>query len=246
MNTYVWRKNFTATFSDQDKTIRGKLAFKTRQTEWLDTDAPVIVLISTHSVFHDEVGGDLKMNAFISTIRSHVKGKVTVLLTDRAHLQTVSLRYQNNLEKAFEECLRSADGLAIRYRHYFEACHVVYWHSYICEDKSFAASLNLLRDLYFTDSVFRDYLHSDAESSYTSERRLEFTNKDIYKQKAIEDILEQCACVLVIANKGYRFQFYPGKSCASTDYVNHLLIPLEKQTSWIDVFLTIEKKTVIY
>ena len=52
-------------------------------------------------------------------------------------IQTISLNYQNNLEIASEECLKSARALSHRYQTYFKDCNVVYWHSYICEDKSF-------------------------------------------------------------------------------------------------------------
>lgn len=246
MNIYLWRKNFTAVFSDPEKITRGKLAFKTKQMHWLDTEAPVIVPISVHSVFHDEVSGDLKMNAFISTIKNHVKGMVTILLTDRAHIQTVSLKYQNDSEKAFHNCLRSAQGLENRYSQYFQGCNVVYWHSYICKDECYSSCMKLLREMQISDEAFRNCLYCDAESSYNSERSLEFANKDLYIQKAVEDLLEQCACLLVIANKGYRFQFYPGKPSASTEYVNETLISVDQKISWIDVFLTIEKKTVLF
>lgn len=244
MNTYIWRKNFTATFQNDLKMVRGKLAFKTKVVHWLETETPVIILISIHSAFHEEIGGDLKMNAFISTIKSCVKGRITVLIADRAHIQTNSLNKQNNLEKAFEECISSACALRDRYEPYFDSCNVVYWHSYIYQDNVFATSLNLLKDLYQSDMHFRELLLKDAESTYTTTRIKMFPSKDLFVEKAVEDILEQCASILILANKGYRFLFYPGSPYASIEYVNQVLIPENKQISWVDVFLTIEKKSI--
>ena len=103
--------------------IRGKLAIKTRETHWLNTAHPVVVL-SIHSALHKNVDGDLKMNALISSIKKLVKGRITVLLSDRAHLQTYSLKYQDDIKKAFEYCLLSAHTLQERYRPYFESCEV--------------------------------------------------------------------------------------------------------------------------
>lgn len=244
MNKYTWRKNFTASISDSDKNIRGKLAFKTKNIQWLDTTSPVIILVSVHSAFHDEIGGDLKMNALVSTIKDHVKGKITVLLSDRAHIQTVSLNYQSNLELAFEDCHCSAQRLSHRYQSYFQDCNVVYWHSYICEDENFTSFLDRLKHAYQTDATFRELVQNDAETTYTSERMQIYADKTLFIEKTVGDILEQSASILVLANKGYRFQFYPGSPYASIEYVNSIFNPTDKKLAWIDVFLSIEKKTV--
>lgn len=245
MTTYIWRKNFVGTVSDHEKTIRGKLAVKTKEMQWLQTESPVIILVSIDSAFHEGIGGDLKMNALISTIKNNVKGKITVLLSDRAHLKVASLCYQNNATAAFEECYKSAQRLSYRYQSYFQECNVVFWHSYICQDDSFNISLNLLKELQQSDLIFRDLLYQDASETYTDLRAKTFPDKELFIDKTIEDLLEQCASLMVLANKGYRFQFYPGKSYASVEYVNRVLIPKEKQLYWIDVFLSIEKKTII-
>lgn len=244
MNKYIWRRNHTSLFVDQDKTIRGKLAFKTKSVHWLDTQSPVIAMISLHTAFHESNDGDLKMNAFMSTIKSHVKGKITVLICDIAHKQAMSLEYQNNLDKAFETCILHAQKLRERYQHYFESCSVVQWHSYISQDTSYGPSFKLVKELYENDFVFQELLKRDAEAAYTEERMQKFPDKDLFLQKTHEDILEQCASILVLANKGYRFQFYPGNPNASTEYVGKKMLPSGSQLSWVHVFLTIEKKTI--
>lgn len=246
MSLYNWRKNYTATYSNQNQIIRGKLAFKTKSTQWIETETPVIVLVSVHSAFHDEISGDLKMNALMSTIKNYVKGKITILLSDKAHIQTLSLNYQNNVHKAFEICLNSAHTLKQRYQEYFENCNVVYWHSYICQDNNYILAQNLLKELYQTDLIFRDLLVNDAEATYNNDRMKLFSDKMIFIEKTIEDLLEQCACILILVNKGYRFQFYHGSPYASIEYVNRLFFTEDKQICWIDVFLTIEKKTVVW
>lgn len=242
MNKYALRKNFNVTFEDHNKIIRAKLAFKTKEINWLYTQESVIILVSVHSLFHQGISGDLKMSALISVIKNHVNGKVTILLTDMAHLHTESLKYQNCIEKASEECIKEAHLLATRYSCYFEACDLVFWHSYISQDATFISSMKLIRKLYESDDLFQEHLYRDAESSYTDRREKEFSNKELFIEKSIEDLLTQCACVLVIANKGYRFQFYTGNSFASVEYVNQLLIIEEKRLSWINVFLAVEKK----
>ena len=244
MSKYLWRKNYTARVSDQEKAIRAKIAFKTQEIHWLETQASVIALISIDSAFHDGMEGNLKMDAFMSTIKQHVKGRVTVLISDRAHIRTSSLKYGGNLDKAFELCKDNAQGLVDRYRTYFEKCNVAFWHSYIYQAESFDPFLKLVKNLYDTDPVFRSHLLFDAEASYTVERMQDFSNKGLFIERTIEDILEQCACILVLANKGYKFQFYPGRPYASTEYVNEVLIPKEK-VCWVSVFLSIEKKTIL-
>ena len=239
MNTYNWRNTATAVASDAAMSVRGKIAFKTRETAWLHTNAPVVVLVSIHSDFHTGIGGDLKMNALMSTIKRHVQGLVTVLLSDAAHIQTLSLKTEDALCRATE----SADLLVKRYQGYFEDCQIVFWHSYIGHSVHYAPSVQMVCELYRHDSHFQKHLQADAEACYNKFRSEEYPEKSQFIEKTINDLLEQCSCVLVLAAMGYRYQFYPGQSHGSTEYVNRHLLPEEKRVSWIDVFLSIEKKT---
>ena len=243
-NTYLWRKNFTTTFLDQKQIIRGKLAVKTRKTDWLGTEAPVVILVSVHSKFHELGSGDLKMQALISTIKNHVKGKITVLICDVAHLNTLSLLYQGDVDKAYEDCLNEAQSLNERYESYFAKCDIAYWHSYINQDKNYALARSSLRELYRADPLFRKHLYEDAEATYTTTRKRAFPKKMLYIEKTVEDLLEQCASLIVLSRQGYRYKFYPGNSYSSVLYANQVLLPKEEQISWIDVFISIEKKTI--
>lgn len=245
MNIYAWRKNFSATVSSKERILQGKLAFKTKETHWLDTHHPVVVMISVYSAFHEEGTGELKMNALVSVIRNSVKGKVTLLFCDRAHVQTRSLLHQNNLELAFEESLHSSNKLVNRYQSYFNGCSTAFWHSYICQDKKFKTAEALVRDLYQNNHIFRDCVNHDAKAACTNERMEYFLDRTCFIEKSIEDILEQCAGLVVLAEKGVRFQFYPGNPCASTEYLNRMILTPEKRISWVNVFLTIEKKKTI-
>lgn len=243
-NTYLWRKNFTTTFLDQKQLVRGKLAVKTKKTDWLETEAPVVILVSVHSKFHELGSGDLKMQALVSTIRSHVKGKITILICDVAHLNTISLIYKGDLDKAYEECLREAQSLNERYEPYFADCDIAYWHSYINQDKNYALARSSLRELYRVDPLFRKYLYEDAEATYTTARMRVFPKKILYIEKTVEDLLEQCASLIVLSRQGYRYKFYPGSSYNSVLYANQMLLSKDEQISWIDVFISIEKKTI--
>jgi hypothetical protein len=246
MKTYGWRNNVTAFFLDQDKLIRGRLAFKTKQTSWINSKAPVVILISIDSAFHQPIEGDLKMNALITTVKNHVRDRVTILLTDQAHVHVLSLKYGNNREKAQREYIENAQQHVERYKAYFKGCNLEYWHSYIEKDKSFTENLKFVHDLFKINPLFRACLYKDAHASYTHQRTQEYPDQELFIKNAIEDILGQCACLLVLAHKGYRFQFYPGPSCESTEYINRIVIPPHQQVTWVNVFLSIEKKTVLY
>lgn len=244
MSVYSWRKNYISIYSKGECLTRGKMAIKTTDTRWIGSKDSVVVLVSVQSNFHEEVSGDLKMEALVSTIKNCVEGPVTVLFSDIAHLQTVRLRYDGNVDKAFEDCLTSAYILNERYLHYFKNCKVVFWHSYICQDSHFLAFKNLIKELFQTDSCFNHLLLTDAELTYHGERLQLFPNKKLYIEKTIDDLIEQCASILVLANKGYRFQFYPGSPFKSVEYVARTFLEKDKQLNWINVFISIEKKTV--
>jgi len=232
MKIYQVRKNFTSFYLEDSKSIRGKLAFKTRETDWLNTEFPVVALISTHSAFHEGNDGDLKMDAFMGTIKNHVKGKITVLIADTAHYHT-----QN------EDSIESGRKVAHRYQSFFEGCNILYWHSSISHADLFAPSLAKVEHLAQADPLFREHLLADAEATYTKERREKFPNQPLFLENAMKDILGQCASLFVLVSLGNRYQFYPGSPYRSVEYVNHLFFPIEKKIHWINVFLTIEKKT---
>lgn len=244
-NRYILRKNYTSIFYTKDDIIRGKLAFKTKTDTWLNTESPVVILVSIDSAFHNPIYGDLKMNALIATISSHVQDKVTVLMADQAHLQTTILNYHHDETAAFEANLKKTHELVSRYQSFLISSSLAYWHSYICHDANYHHFLNLVKDLSIRDSTFQDHLQADIQTSYTETRRQKYKEEEVYRCKAMEDILEQCACLLVLAEKGYRFLFYPGPPLASTEYMIRHLLPPTKQIEWVDVFLSIEKKTTI-
>ena len=234
------RKNFKSIYLSEDCITYGRIAFKTREVDWLDTPLPAVALVSVHSTFHEGVNGYLKMDAFISTIRENVKGKVSILIADTAHLHTLHLL---QLEDPLRHCLQSAKELALRFRSYFDSNEGLYWSDYIMGDKEYPVFKEQLQELVRTDKAFRASLLADAEAAYTEKRKAEFSNKALFMEKMVEDLIEQCVCTHILARKGYRYLFYPGAPCVSTEYVSRNFIPLEGSLNWIDVFLTIEKKT---
>lgn len=223
------------TYQDQKKHIHGKLAFKTRDACWLDTDEPIIVVVSINSSFHEKIWGDFKMNALLTTIKQHVRGKITALFAESAHVHANSL-----WNETFEECLQASHRLQERYASYLENWKIVDWHSYVCRDISYQSSLALLKSLMRENRCFDAMLRKDAEGSYTDERKQKIPDKALFIAKTVDDILEQCAGIMVMANKGYRYLFYPGKSYASVEWIRNSFV---LNISWIDVFLTIEKKS---
>ena len=237
MKIYNLRKNFSAIISENNLQLKGKLAFKTVETDWVHTPEPVIVPISLQSSFHDGMVGELKMQALVSIIKENVQGPVTLLLADTAHKQVDALG-QIDTKK-------SAANLLARFQKYFHPCQIHFWGAYIEEDASYASRLHKITYQYETDLVFRSYVEADAEATYTVSRMNDFRDKDLFMKNARADILEQCACILVLADKGYKFQFYPGRQYGAVQYVNKTLLPSQKQIKLIDVFLTVEKKSLL-
>jgi hypothetical protein len=236
MNVYCLRRNYTSTYSQESKKIRGKLSFKTKETDWANSDSPVIALVSVDSAFHEGFNGDLKMDAFIGTIKNNISGKISVLIADTAH-------YHVQSKQSFDQCIELGAELVKRYRSFFEGCNILYWHSSIAQDNLFVPSLAKVQHLAQIDPIFQEHLFADAESTYTKKRGEEFPDKKLFLERAVGDILEQCASLFVLSSQGYRYQFYPGAPYRAVDYVNHLFFPIEKKIHWINTFLSIEKKT---
>lgn len=242
-NKYNLRKNFKGEYWNNNQIIKGKIAFKTQETNWLGTTLPVVILVSIHSSFHEKINGHLKMNALVSTIKNSINGKISILFADVAHLHTLSLSVSG---ASYDDCLKAAQELAQGYQPYFTDCELQYWHFAIWKDKNYVYQREQIWSLYQTDPFFRSCLYKDAEMAYTAKRRQEFPDKTLFIEKTIADIMELCVCILVLTHQGYRYLFYPGLPCSATEYMNRLLVPPENQLHWINVFLTIEKKTEVF
>lgn len=242
MNKHRTRLNYTGIHSEGKIKVRGKVAFKTQETSWLNTNLPCIALISIDSAFHEGLNGDIKIGAFLSIIKQHTRGPVSILLADTAHIETQKLKYKSH---AFEECFRSTNFLIKRYSSYFDGCNILYWSSFNLQNEHFATFYAQVEDLAKSDPLFQRLLEKDAEAAYTEKRREEFPNQIEFLEKTKADILAQSACILILSKEGYRYQFYPGAPYSSIQYINDRLLPTEKQVQWIDVFLSIEKKTVL-
>lgn len=227
----------------QNQIFEGKVLFKTTSLDWVNTEESVIVPLSVHTAFHEGILGELKMNAFMSTIKNNVKGKVTVLLTEKAHLNVLSLKYNNDVQRAFEDILIEANLLEARFKSLFEGCHVDYWHNYINEDCNYHFFFRQVMKLYETDPIFQRHVQDDAEKTYTIQRAVEFPDKAFFISNAVKDVLENCAYLFVIVNKSHRFQFYPGIDRASRKYLNNFLSP-EQQISFINV--TVKPKSISF
>lgn len=245
MLKYNFRKNFSSISSNDEMTIKGKLAFKTKDIDWLNTNDPVIVPISIRSTFLEGLAGDLKMHAFTSIIKNHVNAKITILLTEKSHLHVASLKYNtNSYQRAFEEESGFAKSIENRFESYFKDCRVEYWDTYISNDLNYSIFSEQIIKLYQTDSAFKSHILYDAETTYTPQRASIFVNKIIFMEKAVKDLLEHCVGMLIFANKGYKFLFYPGNLYSCMDYINNTMIGAAQRVSPVNVCLTIERKTV--
>ncbi|MCB1117383.1 MAG: hypothetical protein KDK50_02245 [Chlamydiia bacterium] len=242
MKKYQIRLNYSGVRSNDKIKVRGKVAFKTKELHWLHTTQPSIALVSIDSDFHEGLNGEIKMDALLSLIKEYVNGHFSILLADTAHIHTQKIKYQS---LAFDNCLKARNLLVKRYSFCLMNYPLLYWSSCICQNKHFDTALAKVQHLYHTDRHFRNLIEIDAEAAYSKKRHQEFPDKSMFIDQAKADIIEQSSSVLVLSELGYRFQFYPGAPYSSTQYVNHTLLHVEKQVHWINVFLSIEKKTVL-
>lgn len=232
---YLLRKNFKSVYRQANYSLLGHIAFKTRDALWLDTSHPALVLISVDSAMHTGAEGHLKMEALISIIRSSVKGPLTVLIADTAHLQTRRLVED---KAAFSNSLQAADELICRFSSHFTGCNLLYWHQ-LSQEPSYWSLKAEIKMLVQTDHEFQTLLFEDAEGTWTEERRCFYPDRNRFIEAAIEDLMEQSVCLQLLARRNYRYLFYPGEPYESTLYLDKLT---SSRLKWINVFLSIEKK----
>jgi hypothetical protein len=230
-------KLFQASFSKYRRII-----VKTNSSEWVGIADPVIVIFSIDSLFNEGQKGQLNVKALMSTIKQQVHGPITILLTENAHLHALSLEYNNDLQQALLQAREMAKSLHKKFAQEFEGCWVAYWHEFVSNDVDYQRFRDQIMSLYENDSVFREMLVKDALSTYTVDRADKFSDKDLYVEKTVLDLLEQCVYELISTKKGYKFDFYPGKQYATLHYVNERLLPVEKRITHVHVSISFEKK----
>lgn len=240
MRLYQWKNVLEVIHSDDNNKVRGRISFKTLDAGWVNSQKPTMVLVSPYSAFHEGINGDLKMNAMISTIKTNIQTPVSILIADTAHLETLRLKYADT---ALDEAKETARKLVERYKRIYEGCNLFYWHSLIHQSDHFPDVMTQLHDLFRNDIRFQELLLTDATGTYTEARGKEFPDKELFVEKAVTDIIDQCACLLVLAKLGYHFQFYPGSSYLSTEYANRVLLIQEKQIEWVHVCLSMQSKS---
>lgn len=228
---YSLRKNYKAICLEGEQQIVGHMAFKTKDALWLNTKKPSLALISIQSAFHYGFEGNMKMEAFISVIRSSIQAPLTILIADLAHLQTRKLLEEN---KAETNCIKDADELVWRYRSIFADSTLIYWRDLKKQEKFSLLRSEILK-LSKNDQQFQQLLKEDAERDWTNKRQALYPSKEAFIEKSIEELIDQCACMQLLASLNYGYVFYPGAPHQATQY-------FKSSIEWIDVFLSIEKK----
>lgn len=234
---YFLRKNFKSVYSESGKEVCAHLAFKTRNALWVGTSSPTLALISTQSHFHEGKEGALKMEAFLSIIRSSIQKPVSILIADTAHLEA---RRLIEGEFALSNSLQEAEALIARCKPLFTGHNLIRWHS-LEQDEEFSLMRSKIVALAHSDAKFLRLLEDDARSTLTQKRRDLYLDQAGFIQNTIEDLMSQCACLQLLGRLGYRYLFYPGAPYSSFLYLDALM---PSQVEWIDVFLTIERKTI--
>lgn len=208
---------------DTGKTIIQKVTVKTRPANWQGTDQPVILPFSIYSALYEGIAGDFKVASFLQVVKSNVKGKITILLCEGAHLQTLSLQH-NSAEKALQICCQEADFLVKRYNLEFQNCEVIRWKDFVTDDSFYKFFKDKIYHLYQINGSFQSKVRFDAEKTSNVDFNNESLDKPSYVNKAELDLLEQCIYLMIASKKGYRFEFYPGKRNNCVDFINCKLL----------------------
>lgn len=240
MSLYKWGKRIRVDFSYKNKKI-SKIRIKTNTADWIDTHEPVIVPFSIHSNFHAGDLGALQVKTMLKTLKAHIKGPITILLTEKAHIHALSLSHNGDAQKALAQCIADANILRDRFVQDFQGCTVITMDALIAADPDYQHYRDRLMNIYQTDAQFQELIRADAIGTYTPARAQEIPDKELFVTKTIEDLLEQCIILFIASKLGYRFECYTGKPNPCSEYINRNFIPHEKQITRVVVDITKEK-----
>ena len=145
---YVWSTRIPTFYNGYKK-----IAVKMTADSWVGIDDKAIILLSIHSAFNQQEKGQLNVTSLIGIIKKQFKGLITILLSDSAHLNVLTLAY-NNRQKAFEIAKNDALALAQKFSAAFQECHVVLWSDFINRDPHYQTCVNQIAHLYKHNHYF--------------------------------------------------------------------------------------------
>ena len=234
---------------DTKENVVRRVTVKTRPGNWEETEQSVIIPLSIYSAIYDGIEGDFKIAALLQTVKTKVKGKITVLLCEGAHLKTLSLKYNNDEEKALQVCYRASDNLFKRYRSDFQGCEVVHWEDFVNHDSFYKSFKDEVYQLYKTNEVFRVKVRFDAQKVSNNE----YLDRSLFIERAELDLLEQCVYLMIASKKSYKFEFYTGKRNDCVDFINREFLADSVKLTRVNVtlgtpkcFENIEKKQSLF
>lgn len=237
MNKNTKHKLSFSTEFDDGQVVNTRMFVTTRPGIWVNTGHPIILPISIHSVFHEGNVGKAKMTALIEMVKTNVKSTITILFTEKAHLETLRVKYQTHASIAFEKCYQDAIQLKNRLANVLEDCMIMHWNEFVDQDPHYLEIKQQVLNLFGSDEEFRQLLKQDAEMTYTSTRSQEFNNKQEYVRAVIVDLLEQCVYHLITSGKGYRYEFYSGKRYRSVELIGRKFLSDDQNLTRINVSL---------
>jgi len=227
----------TIVFYDKTDQTKYKAQIKTSCRHWLNTQASIILPFSIDSKIYDQREGFLKIVAFLELIKQNTKGKKTVLLCNKSHFYSLSLKYNQDVSKTLIYCNKKTKLLYERFQEYMKDFNVELWDQFLEEDRDYPFISKTVQDFYVNNPMFRSKLQENVKSTYTEERQHACPNYDIYRQKCELDLLEQCKYLLLASKKECRFQFYPGARHSAVEYLNHQLLSTDQRLTAINVKL---------
>ena len=181
----------------------------TNHSGWKSNDL-IVLAFSIHSIIYDGLDGYFKIAAWINAIKMNTKAKIIILLCEGAHLNVISLKYKNDINKALEICRNDADMIYQQFESLFSDSDVVYWQDYVKNDCHYQIYKNELNDIIEKNIFYKDIIDSDIEKTYVNKIIEEYPDKTLYVKNAKLDLIEMMLGMKVVYERGCRSLLYPG------------------------------------
>lgn len=168
--------------------------------------ASCMLLISVGQPYHE---GE-KLTATIDLIKNKFHS-CTIMVCDT--LQKYNLMEHHNEEDAYKLSLQKGDEWLIRSKEQFAKLEIPYniirWDD-IIQDVTFPAKLRQVEELYRSNPAYCNAFLNTVDSYFLRlMKRGEVLDKEERYKISLKYLIEECAGMLIWADRGYNFEVYP-------------------------------------
>jgi hypothetical protein len=189
---------------------------------WMNTDSFIVVPFSIHSIIYDGIEGDLKIKGFLNTIKSYAKNKILILLCEGAHLNALSMKY-NNIDNALTICKNDANKLLKRFANDFNGCDVSFWQDFVWQHKNYDHFKSEVVHLYKTDTYLQSLINTDVEKLHMDYFFPGLDDKELFYKMTQLDLMEMITGIKIMHEENFKVLIYPGSIPNSFRYLINLL-----------------------